>query len=105
MLLKSQKLNPAISQYRDRRFNGTQEEFEDCLRKSTTLYVGNLSFYTTEEQIFEVLPSSSHPVKRKKPHQPRLDELQTDPADDVQAEGFPLACMWQNWSGTYHNGH
>ena len=55
MLLDAQKLNPAISQYRDRRFNGTQEEFDDCLRKSTTLYVGNLSFYTTEEQIFEVL--------------------------------------------------
>ena len=56
----AQKLNPAISQYRDRRFNGNQEEFEDCLKKSTTLYVGNLSFYTTEEQIFEVLldPSS-----------------------------------------------
>ena len=54
VLLGMQKLNPAISQYRDRRFNGTQEEFEDCLRKSTTLYVGNLSFYTTEEQIFEV---------------------------------------------------
>ncbi len=50
-----QKLNPAISQYRDRRFNGTQEEFEECLKKSTTLYVGNLSFYTTEEQIFEVI--------------------------------------------------
>ena len=49
-----QKLNPAISQYRDRRFNGTQADFEDCLKKSTTLYVGNLSFYTTEEQIFEV---------------------------------------------------
>ena len=31
-----------------------QEDFEDCLKKSTTLYVGNLSFYTTEEQIFEV---------------------------------------------------
>ena len=59
MLYPAQKLNPAISQYRDRRFNGTQEEFEDCLRKSTTLYVGNLSFYTTEEQIFEVCLSSA----------------------------------------------
>ena len=59
MLHPAQKLNPGISQYRDRRFNGTQEEFEDCLRKSTTLYVGNLSFYTTEEQIFEVCLSSA----------------------------------------------
>ncbi|GJP54628.1 hypothetical protein CLOM_g13694 [Closterium sp. NIES-68] len=43
-----------ISAYRDRRFRGTQEEFEQALRMSTTVYVGNLSFYTTEEQIYEV---------------------------------------------------
>lgn len=49
-----QKLNPDISQYRDRRFSGTQEDFEKCLQESTTLYIGNLSFYTTEEQIYEV---------------------------------------------------
>ena len=49
-----QLLNPTISQYRDRRFVGGQEEFEECLRTSTTLYIGNLSFYTTEEQILEV---------------------------------------------------
>lgn len=49
-----QRLNPDISQYRDRRFPGTQEEFEKCLKESTTLYIGNLSFYTTEEQIYEV---------------------------------------------------
>lgn len=29
-------------------------EFEDKLRDATTLYVGNLSFYTTEEQIHEL---------------------------------------------------
>ncbi|CAI5509383.1 unnamed protein product [Closterium sp. Naga37s-1] len=43
-----------ISAYRDRRFRGTQEEFEQALKASTTVYVGNLSFYTTEEQIYEV---------------------------------------------------
>lgn len=32
----------------------SQEEFEERLRTSTTVYVGNLSFYTTEEQIHEV---------------------------------------------------
>eukprot|EP00887_Chlorella_sp_A99_P006294 scaffold3.g6294.t1 len=48
------QLNPAISQYRDRRFQGTQEEFEEALRTSTSIYVGNLSFYTTEDQIYEV---------------------------------------------------
>lgn len=39
---------------RDRRFDGSQEEFEACLRNSTTVYVGNLSFYTTEDQMYEV---------------------------------------------------
>nr|XP_009787371.1 PREDICTED: nuclear cap-binding protein subunit 2-like [Nicotiana sylvestris] len=43
-----------ISAYRDRSFPGTQEEFEDALLKSTTVYVGNMSFYTTEEQVYEL---------------------------------------------------
>ncbi|XP_019184427.1 PREDICTED: nuclear cap-binding protein subunit 2 isoform X1 [Ipomoea nil] len=43
-----------ISAYRDRRFQGTQEEFEEALLKSTTVYVGNMSFYTTEEQVYEL---------------------------------------------------
>jgi indole-3-glycerol phosphate synthase len=49
-----QQLDPVISQYRDRRFEGNQEQFEQALRMSTTVYVGNLSFFTTEEQIYEV---------------------------------------------------
>ncbi|KAI4197136.1 MAG: hypothetical protein LQ346_003053 [Caloplaca aetnensis] len=32
----------------------TPEEQEDPLKDATTLYVGNLSFYTTEEQIHEL---------------------------------------------------
>eukprot|EP00242_Pyramimonas_sp_CCMP2087_P013111 CAMPEP_0198212828 /NCGR_PEP_ID=MMETSP1445-20131203/27855_1 /TAXON_ID=36898 /ORGANISM="Pyramimonas sp., Strain CCMP2087" /LENGTH=156 /DNA_ID=CAMNT_0043887375 /DNA_START=257 /DNA_END=723 /DNA_ORIENTATION=- len=47
-------LQVGLSAYRDRRFEGTQEEYEECLRTSTTVYVGNLSFYTTEEQIMEL---------------------------------------------------
>ncbi|XP_031255362.1 nuclear cap-binding protein subunit 2-like [Pistacia vera] len=43
-----------LSAYRDRRFPGTQEEFEHALLTSTTVYVGNMSFYTTEEQIYEL---------------------------------------------------
>ncbi|XP_077228765.1 nuclear cap-binding protein subunit 2-like [Tasmannia lanceolata] len=43
-----------LSAYRDRRFPGTQEEFEHALQTSTTVYVGNMSFYTTEEQIYEL---------------------------------------------------
>ncbi|XP_068656081.1 nuclear cap-binding protein subunit 2-like [Aristolochia californica] len=43
-----------LSAYRDRRFPGTQEEFEHALQISTTVYIGNMSFYTTEEQIYEL---------------------------------------------------
>ncbi|GLJ50114.1 hypothetical protein SUGI_1066130 [Cryptomeria japonica] len=43
-----------LSAYRDRRFSGTQDEFEHALRTSSTVYIGNLSFYTTEEQIYEL---------------------------------------------------
>ncbi|KAE8730340.1 Nuclear cap-binding protein subunit 2 [Hibiscus syriacus] len=43
-----------LSAYRDRRFNGTQEEFEQTLLNSTTVYIGNMSFYTTEEQVYEL---------------------------------------------------
>ncbi|OAA65750.1 small subunit of nuclear cap-binding protein complex [Niveomyces insectorum RCEF 264] len=32
----------------------TNEPSEDPLRHATTLYVGNLSFYTTEEQVYEL---------------------------------------------------
>ncbi|KAH6759331.1 MUTL-like protein 1 [Perilla frutescens var. frutescens] len=43
-----------LSAYRDRRFPGTQEEYEEALLNSTTVYVGNMSFYTTEEQVYEL---------------------------------------------------
>ncbi|XP_022762515.1 nuclear cap-binding protein subunit 2-like [Durio zibethinus] len=43
-----------LSAYRDRRFNGTQEDFEQALLTSTTVYIGNMSFYTTEEQVYEL---------------------------------------------------
>ena len=35
-------------------FQGTRNELERMLETSYTLYVGNLSFYTTEEQIYEL---------------------------------------------------
>ncbi|CAN6483350.1 unnamed protein product [Victoria cruziana] len=43
-----------LSAYRDRRFPGTQEEFDIALQTSTTVYIGNMSFYTTEEQVYEL---------------------------------------------------
>ena len=48
---------------RDRRFDGTLEEFQQALKESTTVYVGNVSFYTTEDQIYEVF-SKAGDVKR-----------------------------------------
>jgi nuclear cap-binding protein subunit 2 len=44
----------SLSGYRDNKFKGTKTEQERLLSQSTTLYVGNLSFYTTEEQIHEL---------------------------------------------------
>ncbi|KAK6031153.1 hypothetical protein OSTOST_02700 [Ostertagia ostertagi] len=35
-------------------FKGTEKEFEEALRRSTTVYVGNLSFYTSEDQLYEL---------------------------------------------------
>ena len=63
-----QQLDPVISQYRDRRFEGNQEQFEQALRMSTTIYVGNLSFFTTEEQIYEVCCWSASPATWKCRH-------------------------------------
>jgi nuclear cap-binding protein subunit 2 len=42
----------ALSAYRDQKYKGTDQEKQ--LLNSTTLYVGNLSFFTTEEQIHEL---------------------------------------------------
>ncbi|XP_029463105.1 nuclear cap-binding protein subunit 2-like isoform X1 [Rhinatrema bivittatum] len=43
-----------ISQYRDQHFRGSRYLQKKYLKTTTTLYVGNLSFYTTEEQIHEL---------------------------------------------------
>jgi len=43
-----------LSEYRDQLFKGTQTDLEKKLATSTTLYVGNLSFYTREYQIHEL---------------------------------------------------
>uniref|UniRef100_A0A8W8JPJ1 Nuclear cap-binding protein subunit 2 n=1 Tax=Magallana gigas TaxID=29159 RepID=A0A8W8JPJ1_MAGGI len=44
----------ALSAYRDQHFKGSRTEQEKALLTSSTLYVGNLSYYTTEEQIHEL---------------------------------------------------
>jgi nuclear cap-binding protein subunit 2 len=38
----------------------TQEEWQTALKISTTLYIGNLSFYTREEQVYEVFSKAGH---------------------------------------------
>ena len=43
-----------LSSYRDQHFKGSRGEQERLLHNSTTLYVGNMSYYTTEEQIYEL---------------------------------------------------
>lgn len=53
----------APSSYRDRKYEGGVEEFEEKLKVSSTLYIGNLSFYTTEEQIMALF-SKCGKVKR-----------------------------------------
>ncbi|CAC5360742.1 NCBP2 [Mytilus coruscus] len=52
-----------LSSYRDQHFKGNRADQERLLLLSTTLYVGNLSFYTTEEQIHELF-SKCGDIKR-----------------------------------------
>ena len=43
-----------VSNYKDRKFSGSMEQYLHALQTSTTVYVGNLAFHTTEEQIHEL---------------------------------------------------
>ena len=40
------------SLYTDRKYEGGQRQWQRAIESSTTLYIGNLSFYTTEEQLY-----------------------------------------------------
>ncbi|KAG0246297.1 hypothetical protein B0O80DRAFT_454271 [Mortierella sp. GBAus27b] len=51
------------SAYKDQQYQGTSTQLAQDLLHSTTLYVGNLSFYTTEEQIYELF-SKCGEIKR-----------------------------------------
>ena len=53
----------APSSYRDRGYPGSEEEFRRDLALTATLYIGNLSFYTVEEQILALFAKCG-PVKR-----------------------------------------
>lgn len=52
-----------LSSYRDQHFKGSRSELDKLLRLSTTMYVGNLAFYTTEGQIYELF-SKCGDIKR-----------------------------------------
>ena len=43
-----------LSSYRDQHFKGSRVDQERLLQQTSTIYVGNLNFFTTEEQIFEL---------------------------------------------------
>ncbi|KAJ3037517.1 nuclear cap binding complex subunit [Rhizophlyctis rosea] len=53
----------APSTYRDQKYGGDSTSLSKALAASTTLYVGNLSFFTTEEQIYELF-SKTGEIKR-----------------------------------------
>ncbi|CAD8115298.1 unnamed protein product [Paramecium primaurelia] len=59
-----ENLQQPISQYYDKSSNLTREEYFYKLSISTTLYLGNLSIYTTEEQIFELFNRVGAGVRR-----------------------------------------
>lgn len=51
------QLSVPVTTYVDRNFlkrGNTRGNYLEALRKSTTVYVGNLSFYTSEDQIYEI---------------------------------------------------
>lgn len=53
----------SLGPYRDQRFKGSLREQEIRLLTSKTLYVGNLSYFTTEEQTYELF-SRAGDIKR-----------------------------------------
>ncbi|CAK5122865.1 unnamed protein product [Meloidogyne enterolobii] len=51
---KSKDKAGELSTYRDMRFQGSLTDQERLLSQSTTLYIGNLSYFTSEEQVWEL---------------------------------------------------
>ncbi|CAO1631081.1 unnamed protein product [Sympodiomycopsis kandeliae] len=51
----------APSSYRDSRSRASHQSYTTALSTTSTLYLGNLSFYTTEEQIYELFSRVSLP--------------------------------------------
>ncbi|KII88587.1 hypothetical protein PLICRDRAFT_111049 [Plicaturopsis crispa FD-325 SS-3] len=49
------------SNYKDSQARVDRRKQDEMLSRSTTLYIGNLSFYTTEEQIYELFTKCASP--------------------------------------------
>ncbi|ETW86006.1 hypothetical protein HETIRDRAFT_310541 [Heterobasidion irregulare TC 32-1] len=49
------------SNYKDSQSRVDRQKQHDYLSKSSTLYIGNLSFYTTEEQIYDIFTKCASP--------------------------------------------
>ncbi|KAI0064648.1 RNA-binding domain-containing protein [Artomyces pyxidatus] len=49
------------SNYKDSQARVDRQKQNELLEKSSTLYIGNLSFYTTEEQIYDVFSKCANP--------------------------------------------
>ncbi|TKX20765.1 nuclear cap-binding protein subunit 2 [Elsinoe australis] len=60
---KKRKFNPRDQEPEPAQDRAQSPEIEEKLKNATTLYVGNLSFYTTEEQIHELF-SKCGEIKR-----------------------------------------
>merc|ERR1712007_280594 len=81
-ILRPLKRDPLIevSAYRDNQFKGTRREQDRLLHSTSTLYIGNLSFYTTEEQITELFSMAG--VKREAKFETNTEQITTqDEAD------------------------
>lgn len=65
----------------DRDDNPPKEE-EDPLKDATTLYVGNLSFYTTEEQIHELFSKYDALCRRHMPHHLLINSIDAARSND-----------------------
>lgn len=52
--MSEEGISVELSSYRDQHFKGTRYEQEKLLKQTATLYVGNLAFFTAEEQIYEL---------------------------------------------------
>jgi hypothetical protein len=73
-------------QYKDRRFDGSDEEYQRALATSVTVYIGNLAFTTREEQLYEVhiFPLRLHTFAYSKRRAQRSAQPRTHRTDRVR---------------------